>query len=124
MLVGIGRMRGDNMDVLEFVKQRRRICNSTKCTDCPIRTLNESGSCFMLDCVTEKTVKAVEDWAAAHPAKTRQSEFLKQWPNAKLDGDGVLTVCPDAVNKGECFKCDIGKMCAECCREFWLTEVE
>lgn len=110
------------MDVLEFVKQHKMMCESVNCTRCPLK---DSGpSCCKLESVTEKTVKAVEDWAAAHPAKTRQSEFLKQWPNAKLDGDGVLTVCPDAVNKGECFKCDIGKKCAECCREFWLKEVE
>nr|DAF90289.1 MAG TPA: hypothetical protein [Podoviridae sp. cthau23] len=28
----------------------------------------------------EYIVKEVEEWSAAHPAKTRQSEFLKQWP--------------------------------------------
>lgn len=121
MLAGIGRKRGDNVDVLEFVKQHKRMCESTGCTRCP---LGDNTYCSRLGSVTEKTVKIVEDWAESHPVKTRQSEFLKQWPNAKLDGDGVLTVCPDAVNKGECFKCDIGKKCAECCREFWLKEVE
>lgn len=110
------------MDVLEYIKQHKRMCESTNCSRCPLKA--NGPSCFRLESITEKAVKAVEEWAAAHPAKTRQSEFLKQWPNAKLDGDGVLTVCPDAVNKGECFKCDIGKMCAECCREFWLKEVE
>lgn len=118
MLAGIGRKRGDNMDALEFVKQRKRMCKTLRCENCALRSEN---NCTR---ITEGSVKAVEEWAAAHPAKTRQSEFLKQWPNAKLDGDGVLTICPDAVNKGECFKCDIGKMCAECCREFWLKEVE
>lgn len=121
MLVGIGRMRGDNMDVLELVKQRKRMCSTLECSECPLKSL---ANCFSISGITGEMIKNVEEWAAAHPAKTRQSEFLKQWPNAKLDGDGVLTVCPDAVNKGECFKCDIGKMCAECCREFWLKEVE
>lgn len=109
------------MDVLEFVKQHARMCDAFDCDSC---ALKDKLNCCAISDITKEAVKIVEDWAAAHPAKTRQSEFLKQWPNAKLDGDGVLTVCPDAVNKGECYKCDIGKMCAECCREFWLKEVE
>ena len=92
MLVGIGRMRGDNVDVLEFVKQHKRMCESVNCTRCPLK--DRGPSCCKLESVTEKTVKAVEEWAAAHPAKTRQSEFLKQWPNAELDREGLIIICP------------------------------
>ena len=104
------------MDALEFVKQRARMCKTLACGDCAMRAENNCTS------ITEKLVKDVEEWAAAHPAKTRQSEFLKQWPNAKLDGGGVLKVCPDDIVNT--VNCDDYVTCSECAREFWLKEVE
>ena len=37
-----------------------------------------------------RAVKFVEQWVAEHPAKTRQSVFLEQYPEARLgvDEDG------------------------------------
>ena len=32
--------------------------------------------------------------------KTRQTEFLKQWPDASLDRYGVLTLCPKNLTTG------------------------
>lgn len=74
-------------------------------------------------------VKFVEQWGAAHPAKTRQSEFLKQWPEAGLMQDGVITICPLMISaayrdrNGACNKSQSDR-CADCKREFWLAEVE
>lgn len=73
-------------------------------------------------------VKFVERWAVAHPVKTRQSEFLKQWPDASIDDLGVLTVCPSPISTshrnahGGCTYS--GGNCSGCRREFWLAEVE
>lgn len=39
-------------------------------------------------------VRFVERWSKEHPRKTRQSVFLEQWPEAKIDNDGCLSVCP------------------------------
>ena len=109
------------MDVLEFVKQHKRMCESVNCTRCPLK---DSGpSCCKLESVTEKTVKAVEDWAAAHPAKTRQSEFLKQWPDTMLDPKGILDICPIQLAK-EYRQRKCGTNCDACRRKFWLKEVE
>ena len=72
-------------------------------------------------------VKFVEQWAAAHPAKTRQSEFLKQWPEA-FYREGLLQICPACVSRsfrgivGECVV--EPKDCQKCKKEFWLAEVE
>ena len=72
-------------------------------------------------------VKVVERWAVAHPIKTRQSEFLKQWPEA-LFREGILQICPASVSHG--FRGKIGecvvepKDCQKCKRQFWLEEVE
>ena len=73
-------------------------------------------------------VSQVEQWAAEHPAKTRQSVFLEQYPEAKLTEDGVLALCPMAISseyRGEndsCVSCS--RKCDDCRRKFWLAEVE
>lgn len=74
-------------------------------------------------------VKYVEQWAAEHPVKTRQSVFLKQWPEAALSKDGAIAICPLAISaayrhgNGACNK-DNSDTCAECKRQFWSAEVE
>lgn len=74
----------------------------------------------------------VEQWAKEHPAKTRQSEFLEQWPEARIDKTtGVLTICPAELTK-ECRDdreaCGAYSVetcvCEPCRRKFWMQEVE
>ena len=53
------------------------------------------------------------------PKKTRQSEFLKKYPNAN-----VLEIQPCVV-EGENFRCpDVCEPCSECARAYWSQEVE
>lgn len=70
-------------------------------------------------------VKFVEQWAAAHPVKTRQSVFLEQFPNAPIytnTHNVALDPClVDTTLRGHC---PTGRGCDICRREFWLTEVE
>lgn len=76
----------------------------------------------------EGMVEAAEQWAAEHPAKTRQSVFLEQYPEAELTQDGVIQICPIAISaayKDEKGRCKItDSTCSECRKEFWLAEVE
>ena len=71
-----------------------------------------------------RAVKFVERWDAEHPVKTRQSVFLKQWPDARInDVDGVLEIQPCKLNRDmsatcQCTPCDV------CRKAFWLAEVE
>lgn len=69
-------------------------------------------------------VKFVEQWAVAHPIKTRMSVFLEQWPDARIHrADGLPFVSPCyLVNKTdpEC----TGTSCPKCRKAFWLEEVE
>ena len=74
-------------------------------------------------------VSQVEQWAAEHPIKTRQSVFLEQYPEARLSKDGVLLICPRTISsayRNEEGTCNIANhgTCADCRREFWLAEVE
>ena len=69
-------------------------------------------------------VKFVEQWAAAHPIKTRQSEFLKLFPGADIDeDDGCLVSNPCNVYEKMRKECG-GRKCSECRKAFWLAEVE
>ena len=73
------------------------------------------------DC--EGMVKAAEQWAAEHPIKTRQSEFLKLFPGADVgETDGCLTLDPCNVYKKMRKECE-GRKCSECRKAFWLAEV-
>lgn len=74
----------------------------------------------------EELVAEVEQWAKEHPAKTRQSEFLEQWPEAQLGKDGVLRVCPAPISPkyrsdGRC--ATFARGCVECRKEYWMQEV-
>lgn len=74
------------------------------------------------DC--EGMVKAAEQWAAEHPTKTRQSEFLKLFPGADVgETDGCLTLCPCNIYEKMRKECGAPN-CSECRRKFWLAEVE
>lgn len=122
------------MDAVEFFKTGNRLCKNQKsCNGCPIC---KEGMCMvrhmvMLDDTSvesieeiEETVSKVEQWAKDHPVKTRQSEFLKMFPDSRFDGNGVLCIEPCCIELSryrfsECSKKD----CENCRREYWLAEV-
>ena len=77
------------------------------------------------DC--EGMVKAAEQWAAEHPAKTRQSEFLKMFPNVILNDKGQPSLCAKLLDTtyhrvGGC-GLDVDT-CQRCMDNFWGHEVE
>ena len=70
-------------------------------------------------------VKFVERWAVAHPIKTRQSEFLKMFPDAPIYPDtGLVRVSPCQVDRALCGNCPTGTNCIKCRKKFWLAGVE
>lgn len=118
------------MDAIKFLQEHERMCVSyDHCVDCP---LSEGVSKCSYWPSTQRPegysqiVKAVEEWSAAHPRKTRQSVFLKQYPNAVLDKDGVLRICPYFVggDVSEKYGSLCSTDCGACRREFWMHEVE
>lgn len=112
------------MDAIEFVKQLRR--------------MEEQGvpkNRFIYPCAGQETdspeevVAEVEEWAKEHPAKTRQSVFLEQYPEAAISKDGAIAICPLAISaayrhgNGACNKGN-SDTCADCKRQFWSAGVE
>lgn len=124
------------MDAIQFLKTVGRICkrNNEKCDECP---LDKYPCNAYINCISavepdkdiEEMVKIADRWAKEHPVKTRQSEFLKQFPNAQLNKDGVLVIDPCKIdtNSKEDDKCEALKTgmysCSDCRKEYWLTEV-
>lgn len=111
------------MDAVKYIKALRRLCESKrKCTECPLLNKEESYCIVDKGEYAEKAVQIVEQWAKDHPVKTRQSEFLKMFPNAVIDEDnGILCIKPCEID--ESIGCTNGKGCNDCYRKYWLTEV-
>lgn len=114
------------MDVVKFVKSVNRLCkNQSGCAKCPIW---EKGMCmarfgdYSVENI-EETISKVEQWAKEHPVKTRQSEFLKMFPNAKTMG-GVIAICPNDIDSTyrNMEYCD-HSFCEECGKKYWNEEV-
>ena len=115
------------MDAVMFVKEWKRMCISSKtCLSCSIgKSAGVSTVCSnVVKKEPEKYVAIVEKWSAEHPIKTRQSEFLKMFPDASLGENGALVIAPCNVNtKFQSEICAIDK-CEDCKKEYWLAEVE
>lgn len=107
------------MDALEFIKAIKQMLSAGANNS----TVQKYISAYKKnDC--EGMVKAAEQWAAEHPVKTRQSEFLKQWPDARIKkADGLPMASPCDLDGKLAGKCD-GIRCPECRKKFWLAEVE
>lgn len=113
------------MDAVEFLKEKERMCSKcSACSRCPV--CKENNGVYM-DCEDlqienpEEFVAIIEKWSVEHPVKTRQSEFLKMFPNAKMTELGSLKICPADVDRN--IECS-GESCTNCRGKYWLTEVE
>lgn len=123
------------MDAVEYLKAKARmtkrgdgaVCNIS-CKDCPIGIDNNGveTNCRKLESYyPEKAVEIIEQWAAEHPKKTRQSEFLKTFPNAKLGDSGILWFFPCDIDTSykHSKECD-NVQCWDCRKKYWLAEVD
>ena len=104
------------MDAVKFIEERNRMCG----------TMSEV---WGVDAA--QIVKNTEEWAAAHPRKTRQDVFLEHYPDATRDKDNLLlAACPKYLDADVSCVVDKSatvkkfKSCNACRREFWMQEVE
>lgn len=106
------------MDAVKFIEERRRM----------YRVTGKHAPTLAEWIPAEDVVKEVEAWSAAHPRKTRQSVFLEQWPEAELDTNGAVAICPTILSsdyRSANKRCKHpGTACSDCRREFWMQEVE
>ena len=122
------------MNAFEYIMERNRMCDSfgSKCKGCPANFDDMfCGFAAMSTLNTKEQIAIVEKWSAEHPMKqkkTRQDIFLEQYPEADIDDNGAISICPMCVSasyrdKNGC-RTPIDCECADCCRKFWMAEVE
>lgn len=115
------------MDAVEYEKTKYRLCRSKdSCFECPLQDKENCGCIADTIEYVENAVPIVEQWAKEHPVKTRQSEFLKRFPNADL-----TRLQPCMIEKDKrpmwCGKyADFGAngCCDECRYAYWNEEVD
>ena len=118
------------MDAVKYLKEAVRMCNSMElCADCPLHELAPTGyPCRIYDDSAElsnpeKCVEIIGKWSNENKKKTRQSEFLKMFPDAPVV-NGHIDICPKYTDDkipgyDYCYK-----MCDDCKKEYWLAEVK
>lgn len=119
------------MDAMKFLSEAKRMCNNAgPCETCDANEFcgftPEFPSDFGEVDQMQKMVKLVEKWAEEHPRKTRQSEVLKQWPNAKMNPfSGTVDIPPCCLDKSLLDECrENTSSCNDCRRKYWLKAVE
>ena len=82
------------MDVLKFMKERRRMCNYyPRCFECPRADEPNCNIEEMSDEELENFVNTVEQWSKEHPQRTRLQDFREKYPNAEVYPDGQPVIC-------------------------------
>ena len=103
-----------------------RMCKNVKnCEDCPLG-VNSNGteiSCgYLVREIPDKANEIILKWCEEHPIKTRQSKFLKMFPNAALV-DEAVNICPREIDNQ--YSADCTKLsCYDCKKFYWLAEVD
>nr|DAT53447.1 MAG TPA: hypothetical protein [Caudoviricetes sp.] len=122
------------MDTVEYTKTLRRLCKSqANCLECPLHENCEEDNYVYCNGnaseYVEKSVHIVEQWAKDNPIKTRQSEFLKKFPNAYLNTITRLLPCSldKTLKPSRCAKygyLSITCRCDRCRDDYWNEEVD
>lgn len=121
------------MEVMEFIKTIKRYCENQcshegGCDDC---RLADEHICncqmqFDINFIGESDIERLKKWAKENPVKTRQSEFLKMFPNVIIDHTlGCIFIAPCELDRAKYnYETCYNKNCKECKSDYWLQEVE
>lgn len=122
----------DCNDFRTFKKEKGKMCDSLGFHTelCPFKINDVEWDCYDCDenCLVkiDFAIKTVQEWSDKHPIKTRQSEFFKMFPDARVrywnDSYLVLDICPRELDKY--FSCKKSTSCADCQRNYWLEVVK
>ena len=106
-----------------------RMCKFYKnCNDCALAKSTAMCQVFIEE-HPDKANEIILKWCEEHPVETRQDRFLKMFPNAKTDSDGIIKILPCSLEENIVTTmpstCSyIHGSCNECRKEYWLAEVE
>lgn len=119
-------------DFRTFKKEKGKMCDSLGFHTelCPFKINDVEWDCYNCDenCLVkiDFAIETVQKWNDEHPIKTRQSEFLKMFPNARIRHHNsdclVLDICPALLDKR--LSCEESISCAICQKDYWLEVIE
>lgn len=118
------------MDAVKFIKERNRMCKAyyetgdDVCSNCPAKWEQCDTISSLMGKNADTIVAIVEKWPKEHPRKTRQSVFLERYPDANLDEEGVVNICPRNIDASRACVLNPSAGCIICRREFWSEEAE
>lgn len=96
--------------------QTGEVCEIS-CEECPLSSMNNGEDIVCSDfetCYPEKAIAIIQKWSDKHPQKTYLTEFLKNYPNAKLEENGVpKNICPSRLGLKDLEDCCV-RSCVEC----------
>lgn len=111
------------MDVLKFMKERRRMCDYySRCFECPRADEPNCNIEEMSDEEFENFVNTVEQWSKEHPQRTRLQDFREKYPDALMKQGNCPKTC--AKDLGYCKECPYVKGLICDCDECWNMPVE
>ena len=97
------------MDAKRFLEKLKRMCKSygNNCKDCPAR--DSDGGCIPEEAPcywdVDNILEMVEQWTEEHPRKTRLDDFLKKYPNAQVNGQGLPYMVPRILGYCQANRC-------------------
>lgn len=121
------------MTAVEYFRVKARMtktneyitCDRDCKDDCVLSICNNprDKSCIGFEMLyPEEAVAIVQKWAEEHPIRTRQSEFLKIFPNTPKYND-FLDICPAHIEEISKEDCKLKSNCIVCKKDFWLAEL-
>ena len=113
------------MDAVKFITSMSQICQNSLCVDCVLSSFCGKARYERTKEDAEKAMTIVEEWMKAPPVKTRQTEFLKKFPNAAVS-HGTINILPCWLDETLAEDCDdvYPRECVECRNAYWSKEVE
>ena len=115
------------MDAVKYLKIKARMCKDNDCDGCDLHH-----KANMEDCITcgefegkfpEEAVAIIEQLEKKYPSKTREIKFLKLFPDASIDENGI-DILPCQIEKNYKDSHCISTPCMDCRRKYWFEEVE
>lgn len=120
------------MEYQEAIKIRNRMTNigydgycQIPCSNC---CLNRGNNGHDINCrvfevnYPDEAESKMEEWAKAHPLKTRLTVFKEQYPDCGTFQNGTPIILPCNIDKN--FVCKKYPNCGICEQEFWNEEIE
>ena len=100
------------MDALTYLKEKNRMTHNCTiyCGECRFSEENKPKCMFLERYQPEIAIKIVKRWSALHPLETFLSHFQKDYPNIKLNKDGIPEICIRSL--GYVIQCDSN--CKKC----------